>query len=541
MASQFINPALIANSVPTPDPNQNNPLSLAEGVAKVQQLQRQQQLAPVQAAQAGANLQSTQLANQKSRQDLSDQQAFGAAIRDSGGDPDKLVELSNQTISDPWTLSRVQNMASEMKQRNAKTTADQDLHTAQVHGQYAGKLQSVIDAINSGDTAGALKLWTPTATQALAEKDPGGQSMVPGTIDPNVLPDVATLQNYQTWLSGSKNFKMDQAKQKQEDAQAAVNTAKALVSKRQTQREDIADMYSGVGNEAQHEQFKADVQKKYPDLGGEYANLPFDPENTPAMVERMAMDPKTRVLSDYNQARAASGQTRADAYARAYGGYNGMVARAHDPGLSAADRAEAEAAAQEYVAGRAAYGAPTAQIRQQQQQVKDIENDQKQHGVLDKQKNQNQALDQSYQSALNKAKIDQNTTNSDALATDVDDPLHDGKTITAGQAIAQMRAARAVAADQATQQQEIEKRRGWGQFAPKQASPAPGATPGTTAPPAAPAGTPPVTLLKEGAVTNFKNGQSWMLRNGKPVRVQRAPAPGTQPPQVAPQGPQSTQ
>jgi len=41
-------------------------------------------------------------------------------------------------------------------------------------------------------------------------------------------------------------------------------------------------------------------------------------------------------------------------------------------------------------------------------------------------------------------------------------------------------------------------------------------------PPAAGGGgpTPPANLLKEGAVTHFKNGQNWTLRNGQPVQVQ---------------------
>ena len=41
----------------------------------------------------------------------------------------------------------------------------------------------------------------------------------------------------------------------------------------------------------------------------------------------------------------------------------------------------------------------------------------------------------------------------------------------------------------------------------------------STKPPAASSGTPPVNLLKEGVETNFKNGQTWTLKNGKPVQV----------------------
>jgi hypothetical protein len=49
---------------------------------------------------------------------------------------------------------------------------------------------------------------------------------------------------------------------------------------------------------------------------------------------------------------------------------------------------------------------------------------------------------------------------------------------------------------------------------------APSAPPTATRPSAATSqNAPPVSKLKEGVVTQFKNGQSWTLKNGKPVRV----------------------
>jgi hypothetical protein len=50
-----------------------------------------------------------------------------------------------------------------------------------------------------------------------------------------------------------------------------------------------------------------------------------------------------------------------------------------------------------------------------------------------------------------------------------------------------------------------------------QAAPATGGAP--TKPAAAPTSSPPVSLLKEGVETKFKNGQTWTLKNGKPVQV----------------------
>jgi hypothetical protein len=45
------------------------------------------------------------------------------------------------------------------------------------------------------------------------------------------------------------------------------------------------------------------------------------------------------------------------------------------------------------------------------------------------------------------------------------------------------------------------------------------AKPTETKPAAAPTSSPPVNLLKEGVETKFTNGQTWTLKNGKPVQV----------------------
>lgn len=503
MASAYLNPSLIADSAPTPNLQQNSPVNIMEGVARVKQLQQaaqqQQSLAPIQQQQAAATLQQTQVATEKSKQDLADQQSFGQAIRDSGGDPDKLVQLANQTITDPWMLARVDNMASQMKERNTKTTADQDARTATVHGQYVGKLQSVIDALNSGDTAGATKLWNGVASQALTEKDPNGQSMVPQSIDPNTLPTAAALQNYQTYLSGSKDFLAQQAKLKEQNALAALNSSKAIVANRQASREDIADMYRSVASPEDHATFMDQIQKKYPDVAGEYSNLPYDPDNTPDTIADMTMSrqksAETQAKSDTAAARqtsadaatanAAARQTSANAAmtrAQVAGGRAGMVARANDPTASPAQHAANQQALADFDANGGLTGGQ--KNVQQRYQERVIAADTKQHSDLEAKKQQNQALDQNYQSALRKAfpkGFDLNTTDPDGLNTDVQDPKT-GKTITAGQAVTQMRAARAVGADQAAQQQQIEKRRGWGQFAPAQTTAPQG---GTAPPPAA--------------------------------------------------------
>lgn len=59
---------------------------------------------------------------------------------------------------------------------------------------------------------------------------------------------------------------------------------------------------------------------------------------------------------------------------------------------------------------------------------------------------------------------------------------------------------------------------------PRAQTTAPATTPSATPaaggkPTATPSSTPPVNLLKEGVETSFKNGQTWTLKNGKPVQV----------------------
>ena len=466
MASAYLNPSLIADSVPTPAPNQNTPLSLAEGVAKVQQLQQaakqQQAMAPLQVQQAQAGLQNTQLNNAQLQQNQQNEQAFQKAIQGAGGDPDKLEQSALQYSKDPYTLARIETMVSQMRERNANLTSKQQAQIAQTHIGYAGQLDA---AINETDPDKKAAIWQDVATKANAEVDPltGKPAFATGQFDPNTLPNDAQLAAYKHTVDQQGKYDLAQSKNKEEAAKANKAAIDADRDLQMSERGKIADSYEGVTSEDQHNAWLTDIAKKYPDVAGDYAHLPFDPESTPKLVESMGMTPTQRAIAHYNEERGQAAQTRANQS----GGFVAFVQRANDPTLSATDRAAAKQAVADYVAGRSAYGAPTAQIRQQEQQRKDIQNDENQHGVLDKQKQQNQALDQSYQSALRKAGVDQNTTDQEALKADVDDPTKPGKTITAGQAIAQMRAARATAADQASQQQQIEQRRGWVNMHPR--------------------------------------------------------------------------
>lgn len=533
-STPFLNPALIANYGAKPDLEQNNPLSLAEGVAKVRALQNQAQLAPIQQQQAQANLQSTQLQNQQTQQNQTNEQAFQKAIQGAGGDPDVLEQTALQYSKDPYTLARIQTMAGQMRERNATLTAKQQAAIGNTHVAYAGQLDA---AINETDPVKKAAIWHDVATKASAEVDPvtGKPSFAPGQFDPNAVPDDATLAKYKGVVDQQGKYDLQKSKDKEEAAKAAAASIKADSARKASEREDIADMYRSVATPQDHDKFVADLQKKYPDIAAEYSNLPYDPDNTPDAINDMALTRKDSRQADYRDANAAARQTTADAStasaaarqtsadaavarAKVAGGREGLYARANDPTLKGPEHDAAVQALQQYEESGGLTGGQ--KNVQQRYQERVVAADTKAHSDLEKQKQINQSLDTSYQSALRKSGVDQNTTDPDALNSDVQDPKT-GKTITAGQAIAQMRAARAIAADQAVQQNQIEKRRGWGDYAPKQPAPAATATPAAPAPATTPkVSAPPASVLKEGVATKFKNGQTWTLRKGQPIQLQ---------------------
>jgi hypothetical protein len=226
MAS-FLNPSLIANSVQQP-PASQSPLSLAEGVSRVQQLQQanQQQaaMAPVALQQGQANVQSTQLANQQSAQELKDQQAFGQAVAQSGGDPDKL-EAAIAPITSPKVRLAAESTISQLRARAASTTVEQDKVTAARNQQFLSQLQAIREA---QDPAVRQSLWQQTATAALAAKDPNGQPLLTSQhLDPNTVPDDGTLQAYETYLDRSGQFMTGLAKRKADLAKAATDQVAA--------------------------------------------------------------------------------------------------------------------------------------------------------------------------------------------------------------------------------------------------------------------------------------------------------------------------
>jgi hypothetical protein len=95
--------------------------------------------------------------------------------------------MAAATITDPWTLSRVQNTASMIRQRNATMTVAQHNAVAEQNGTLADRIQAALDA---KDPATKSALTQQLITDAASLKDPvsGNPIIPPGTLNPNAAP-----------------------------------------------------------------------------------------------------------------------------------------------------------------------------------------------------------------------------------------------------------------------------------------------------------------------------------------------------------------
>jgi hypothetical protein len=304
----FLNPAIIARG--SEPAKIESPLDVARGVREVQQLGEQAQLAPLKLQQSAADVQATQLANQKTQRDVDEQKAFGQDLATSGGDPDKIEAAANKHITNPVVLDRLKAAAAQIRQRNEATTAKQHTDYAQQSEMYAGKLQGIIDA---KDPALKLGLWSQTAQQAAAMKDENGQPLFqPGQLDPTKVPDDQTLASLQTYMDHSGAFHAKQAKIKDDDAKAQQAQQKAANDRRMQLHSEADDFF-----QSRNIQSKDDYDAAVSEFGSEdaehksYADryLAPVPYSSKALgtISRRALTPEQRVKSD--EADATRGLT----------------------------------------------------------------------------------------------------------------------------------------------------------------------------------------------------------------------------------------
>src|SRR5258706_4846901 len=97
-----------------------NPIQSMEGVARVQQLARQAQLAPLQQQQLSNEVQSSQLDLEAKRREANDQLIMQKALVASGGDLNKLVDGALKGGASPKTVIALQGSLTQRREQLAK-------------------------------------------------------------------------------------------------------------------------------------------------------------------------------------------------------------------------------------------------------------------------------------------------------------------------------------------------------------------------------------------------------------------------------------
>jgi len=483
-----------------------NPVQMAEGVARVRQLQAQAALAPIQYQQAGANLQQTQLQNQenaeKVRQQQEDQQGnqlIQHQLADNNGDWTKVRPIVAGQVSDRVLRQRdADHVAYTSALLHA--TQEQRINENQKSMQLGQMIQSVIDAPDDQKQT----VWSAQKQSAEAA----------GLIKPGMysdtVPDTNTLKGYlggTMYAATAAKIAMEKA---QSDRAAAYATRQAQLAKTLNigeKKQQAAQEYLNVTNPEEH---AAWLEKwgNDEDVGDIYQNYKtYSPKNTDLITEQ-AMNAKDRMSATDRQARAKIYAQRV-----ATAGPSALAATATDPNNPPEIQKAAKDALTLLQTNKSATLTPNALAIQR----RDAERDQANLTKLQQQEAEQWGLVKRYENAVRGG------------AETVKDPKT-GRDMSRDDAQAAADAARQKANDINKGGLEIMKRRQWGDYAPvaapapvaaapapQQSAPTPG--PSTPAPSRGPV-TPPATMLKEGVRTTFKNGLGvWTLKNGQPVQV----------------------
>ena len=211
----------------------------------------------------------------------------------------------------------------------------------------------------------------------------------------------------------------------------------------------------------------------------------------------------------------------AETRANVAGGRAGLVSRMYEPDQPGetpeqgnARRAGAAQAVSTYDASRPATNGQ--QLAQQRYLDRQAAADAKAHSTAYQNEQKQWGIASKYAGAIQAAGATEKTTDSGVLNQSVKDPVT-GHDSTVGALISSLQTARTQAQGLQQTVENLEKKNGWGNY--RTAQPAT-----TTAPANAPrTNTPPVSALKEGTATKFKNGQIWTLRNGQAVQLQSMP------------------
>lgn len=290
-----------------------------------------------------------------------------------------------------------------------------------------------------------------------------------------------------------------------EEAAKATQRAKA----------EAAANHLGVTNQAEHDEFMADLTNKHPELADSYKNLGTFNEATQQRIQDMALTPEERVKKVQKEREDAVSLEKA----ASSGGLSGLVARANDPTIPKEQRSAARAAADELEKRQSNIARSGAGVQGRfDQREADRANDQANkdsttHETLQTKEADLWAVRQQYGDAIAEAEAAKSNT--------VKDPKTQ-KDIPIAQAKVQAELAKNKAMIYQNQAKQLRSKHKWGEFSADQDQGDQGAAPASDKPSGAQVAAPPASLLKEGKDITFKGGKgTWTLRNGVPVRVDK--------------------
>lgn len=233
MGLPLLNPSLIAEGskpVEVPDPTEQ-----MRAIEQLRQVRNQNALAPLRAQElqgqvreAASRTEGEDLKNKQTVIDQQENQALGKIMADTtathGPDPDKFLDAVTKTSTSPTIITKAENIANQMRARNAGITAKQHQDFANISGEYANDLQAVDDA--KGNAPLQLGLWTTLSKKlALAKDEKGDPLFPPNTFDPTTVPDTEHVKLFQKIADKTMQWHDKEAKRLEDSTKAAKSVA----------------------------------------------------------------------------------------------------------------------------------------------------------------------------------------------------------------------------------------------------------------------------------------------------------------------------
>lgn len=503
----LLDPAIIAEG--GKPPQILPPLAIAEQANRAALLRQQVEQAPLRTRQLDLENQTSALALQQKQEDVQDgqtiQNVLGANVKDDGTtDWDKSIADLTGKIR-PRNLKAIQDQHLSYLRGKAEGTTVQRQNTALRNQAIANAVQSLL-ALPEAQRAGVY----PGLRQSLIDQkfidpaDPEYPETPPDLSDQTLKAHLAHVGALAAWDKEAA----EQAQAKERSNLAKKYATQADVAARQDKINQAVTAHLGVSNQEQHSEWLENLD---PDIKPVFENFKtFDPDTpqgqrTAELIQEAALTPNQRTTAQINKQKADALTKRAATTPGA------LAALASDP--TQTDEVRKSAADALALEQKSRAGASTATANQRMIQARDDEREAKLQKELQAKEADLWTLKAQYKNRIQKAAAAGQDT--------IKDPKS-GRDMPVEDATSLMNAIDGRAKILNDQQQEILKRHGWGKYTPAtpaQASPSSPATAPAGKPAATATSAPPTSMLKEGVATKFKNGQTWTLQSGQPVRL----------------------